>query len=105
MRRSLMVTQQSSPARHSSWTARLEMSEMASTQAIKQAVRAGVGISLISSRAVQDECRAGLLCCVTISDLRISRSFHLVTHRDRSRSPLAQAFLAFLEESSSTATA
>ncbi len=79
--------------------------EMASTQAIKQALRAGVGISLISSRAVQDECRAGLLFCVTISDLRISRSFHLVTHRDRSRSPLAQAFLAFLEESSSTAGA
>jgi DNA-binding transcriptional LysR family regulator len=71
--------------------------EIASTQAIKQAVRAGVGISLISRRAVQDECRAGLLCCVTIRDLTISRAFHLVTHRDRSRSPLAQAFLGFLE--------
>jgi DNA-binding transcriptional LysR family regulator len=73
--------------------------EIASTQAIKQAVRAGVGISLISRRAVQDECRAHLLCCVTIRELTISRVFHLVTHRDRSRSPLAQAFLAFLESS------
>ncbi len=73
--------------------------EIASTQAIKQAVRAGVGISLISRRAVQDECRARLLCCVTIRDLTISRAFHLVTHRDRSRSPLAQAFLAFVESS------
>jgi DNA-binding transcriptional LysR family regulator len=73
--------------------------EIASTQAIKQAVRAGVGISLISGRAVQDECSARLLCCVTIRDLTISRAFHLVTHRDRSRSPLAQAFLAFLEAS------
>jgi DNA-binding transcriptional LysR family regulator len=36
---------------------------------------------------------------VTIRDLTISRAFHLVTHRDRSRSPLAQAFLAFLEAS------
>jgi DNA-binding transcriptional LysR family regulator len=48
--------------------------EIASTQAVKQAVRAGVGISLT-----------------------VTRSFHLITHRDRSRSPLATAFLAFVE--------
>jgi DNA-binding transcriptional LysR family regulator len=73
--------------------------EIASTQAIKQAVRAGMGVSPISRRAVEDECRARLLRCVTVRDLAISRAFHLVTHRDRSRSPLAQAFLAFLESS------
>jgi len=71
--------------------------EIASTQAIKQAVRAGVGVSIISRRAVVDECRAGLLACVKLRDITISRAFHLVTHRDRSRSPLAQAFLAFVE--------
>jgi DNA-binding transcriptional LysR family regulator len=71
--------------------------EMGSTQAIKQAVRAGVGVSLISRRAVADECRARLLHCVAVKDLRVSRSFYLVTHRDRSRSPLAAAFLEFLE--------
>ena len=38
--------------------------EMGSTQAIKQAIRAGFGISLISRRAVEDECRARLLGCV-----------------------------------------
>src|SRR2546425_625297 len=31
--------------------------ELGSTQAVKQAVRAGVGISVISRRAVEDECR------------------------------------------------
>jgi len=71
--------------------------EIASTQAIKQAVRASVGVSLISRRAVEDECRARLLACVKIRDLTITRAFHLITHRDRSRSPLAQAFLAFVE--------
>jgi len=30
----------------------------------------------------------------------VSRAFHLVTHRERSRSPLAQAFLAFVEAQS-----
>src|SRR2546427_577377 len=71
--------------------------EMGSTQAIKQAVRAGVGIALISRRAVEDECRAGLVACVKVKDLKVARSFHLLTHRDRSRSPLAQAFVEFLE--------
>src|SRR5947209_7125609 len=71
--------------------------EMGSTQAVKQAVRAGVGVALISRRAVDDECRAGLVACVKVKDLEVARSFYLVTHRDRTRSPLAQAFLDFLE--------
>ena len=71
--------------------------EMGSTQAVKQAVRAGIGIALVSKRAVEDECRAGLLACVKVKDLRVARAFHLVTHRDRSRSPLAQAFVEFVE--------
>jgi DNA-binding transcriptional LysR family regulator len=74
--------------------------EMGSTQAVKQAVRAGVGIALISRRAVEDECRAGLLACVTVKDLRVARAFYLVTHRDRTRSPLAQAFVEFIESQS-----
>jgi DNA-binding transcriptional LysR family regulator len=71
--------------------------EMGSTQAIKQAVKAGVGISAVSKRAVDEECRAGLLWCVRVRDLKIARSFHLATHKDRTRSPLAEAFRAFVE--------
>jgi len=74
--------------------------EMGSTQAIKQAVRASVGIALVSKRAVEDECRAGLLFCLRVHDLRVGRAFYLVTHRDRSRSPLAQAFVQFVESES-----
>ena len=33
--------------------------EMGSTQAIKQAVRANVGVSIVSRRAVNEECRSG----------------------------------------------
>ncbi len=71
--------------------------EMGSTQAIKQGVRAGIGVALISKRAVHDECKAGLVHCVTVKDLKVARSFYLAVHRDRSRSPLAVAFLHFLE--------
>jgi len=71
--------------------------EMGSTQAIKQAVKAGVGVSLMSRRAVEEECRSGLLACLRVKDLKVTRSFYLATHRERSRSPLAEAFRVFLE--------
>jgi DNA-binding transcriptional LysR family regulator len=71
--------------------------EMGSTQAVKQGVRAGVGVAVISRRAVEDECRAGLLRCVEVEGVQVTRMFYLVTHRDRTRSPLAEAFLSFVE--------
>ncbi len=46
------------------------VAEMGSTSAIKQAVKAGVGVSVMSSRAVEDECRLKLLACVKLQDLR-----------------------------------
>ena len=71
--------------------------EIGSTQAIKQAVKAGVGISVLSRRAVDEELRAGTLWSVRVKDVRITRSFHVAVHRDRSRSPLAEAFRVFLD--------
>jgi len=71
--------------------------EMGSTQAIKQAVRANVGLSIVSRRAVNEECRRGLLWCLRIANLTIARSFYLATHKERSRSPLAEAFRVFIE--------
>ncbi|PWU24650.1 MAG: LysR family transcriptional regulator [Candidatus Rokuibacteriota bacterium] len=71
--------------------------EMGSTQAIKQAVKAGVGVSVVSRRAVEEECKVGLCWCLRVRDLKVMRSFHLATHRERSRSPLAEAFRMFLE--------
>jgi DNA-binding transcriptional LysR family regulator len=70
---------------------------MGSTQAIKQAVRANVGLSIVSRRAVDEEGRSGLLWCLRVANLSIARSFYLATHKERSRSPLAEAFRAFVE--------
>jgi DNA-binding transcriptional LysR family regulator len=72
------------------------IAEIGSTSAIKQAVKAGMGVSLMSRRAVDDEARIGLLGCVKIKDLPVTRHFYVVTHANRSRSPLCQAFLDFL---------
>jgi DNA-binding transcriptional LysR family regulator len=72
------------------------VAEIGSTSAIKQAVKAGVGVSIMSRRAVEDESRSGLLGYVKIKDLPVTRHFYVVTHASRSRSPLCQAFLDFL---------
>jgi len=71
--------------------------EMGSTQAIKQAVKAGVGLSVVSRRAVDEECKTGTLAALPFTDLKVARSFYLATRRDRTRSPLAEAFRAFLD--------
>ena len=71
--------------------------EMGSNQAIKLAVRAGVGVTVMSRRAVEEECRQGTLWSLRVKELKITRAFHLCTHRERTRSPLAEAFRVFLE--------
>lgn len=72
------------------------MAEMGSTDAIRQAIKANVGVSILSRRALGDDLRFQQLHQVPIQGLTFTRHFYLVTHKNRSRSPLAQAFLDFL---------
>jgi DNA-binding transcriptional LysR family regulator len=74
--------------------------EIGSSQAIKQAVKAGMGITIISRLAVEEDCRQGLIAFLRVRDLAVTRAFHLLTHEERSRSPVAEAFRLFLEENS-----
>jgi DNA-binding transcriptional LysR family regulator len=74
------------------------VAEMGSTEAIRQAVKAGVGISIMSKCAIADDVAAGLLKKVRISKVPLRRAFFLVTHKQRTRSPLCQAFIHFLNQ-------
>ena len=74
------------------------IADIGSTSAIKQAVKAGVGVSVMSRRAAEDECRHGLMACVKLKDLVVTRHFYVITHASRSRSPLCRAFLEFLAD-------
>jgi DNA-binding transcriptional LysR family regulator len=74
------------------------IADIGSTSAIKQAVKAGVGVSVMSRRAAEDECRHGLIACVKLKDLVVTRHFYVITHASRSRSPLCRAFLEFLAD-------
>ena len=74
------------------------VAEMGSTDAIRQAVKAEVGVSILSRRAVADDLDFRKLLQIPIKDISFARHFYLVTHKNRSRSPLGEAFVDFLAE-------
>ena len=75
------------------------VAEMGNTEAIIQAIRSGVGMSVLSRLAVQDELDAGVLHAITVRGIPLKRNFYLTRHRHRSLSPLCKAFLNYLAES------
>ncbi|MBW1670943.1 MAG: LysR family transcriptional regulator [Deltaproteobacteria bacterium] len=72
------------------------VSEMGSAEAIRQAVRVGLGCSIISRCAVTDDLEHGLLHALVLEGVQLSRQFHLVWHNQRTLSPLVLAFRSFL---------
>ena len=74
------------------------VAEMGSTDAIRQAIKAEVGVSILSRRAIADDLNLQQLLKIPIGDFHFTRHFYLVTNKKRSRSPLGQAFVDFLLE-------
>ena len=72
------------------------VAEIGSTEAIRQAVRAGLGCSIISRRAVTDDLEYGLLFAPALEGVHLRRQFYLVRHNRRVLSPLASAFQKLL---------
>ena len=75
--------------------------EVTGNEAVRQAVKAGAGVTVISRRAIEDDVRCKILVALRLQGLRLVRDFFLVTHKSRSRSPLGKAFLSFLQQSAS----
>lgn len=72
------------------------VAKMGSTQAVCQAIKHGIGISIVSKLAVSDEIRTGTLRALRIDGLNLKRNFYLTRHKHRSLSPLGSAFSDFL---------
>jgi DNA-binding transcriptional LysR family regulator len=54
-----------------------------STDAIKQAVKEGMGISILSRRSVNGELKCGMLREIEIKDADMKRQFYIITHKKR----------------------
>jgi DNA-binding transcriptional LysR family regulator len=72
------------------------VAKMGSTQAVCQAIKHGVGVSIVSQLAVSDEIKSGTLRALEIEGLNLKRHFYLTRHRHRTLSPLGRAFSDFL---------
>lgn len=66
---------------------------ISSTEAIKQGVMHGLGVSILSRFTVAHELAAGRLCEVSIASTRFERGIRVVFRRDKLLSPAAMRFL------------
>ena len=73
-----------------------EVAMLGSNEAVKEAVKAGLGISMLSRRAVAEEIDRGTLKEWVLADVSGERSFYLVRHKNRALSPVAAAFARHL---------
>jgi DNA-binding transcriptional LysR family regulator len=72
------------------------VAEMGSNEAIRQAVKAGLGVSVISRRAVLEDLDQGRLQEIKIRKFPLLRNFYLISLNQRTLSPLAQEFKEFI---------
>jgi DNA-binding transcriptional LysR family regulator len=70
--------------------------EIKSTETIKQAVIAGMGISFLSAHTIGTELELGRLSVLDVEGFPVMREWHIVHHKNKRLPPVAVAFKEFL---------
>lgn len=70
--------------------------EIKSTETIKQAVIAGMGISFLSAHTIGTELELGRLTVLDVVGFPVIRNWHIVHHKNKRLPPVAVAFKEFL---------
>ncbi|HSV59111.1 MAG TPA: LysR family transcriptional regulator [Variovorax sp.] len=70
--------------------------EIRSTETIKQAVIAGMGLSFMSAHTISLELKTGSLCVLDVQGFPLMRNWYVVHRRTKRLPPVAQAFKDFL---------
>jgi DNA-binding transcriptional LysR family regulator len=78
------------------------VAEMGSTEAVRQGIKAGVGVSIMSECAVAEELATGSLKKINVKGMSFKRAFYLTLHRHRTQSPLCRTFIKFLHRQTDT---
>jgi DNA-binding transcriptional LysR family regulator len=71
---------------------------LGSTEAIKRAVAAGLGVAIVSHLTIQTELAAGQLAILPLRGFQLTRPLHRLCWRNRARDPATLAFLALLDQ-------
>jgi DNA-binding transcriptional LysR family regulator len=72
--------------------------ELTSNEAVKQAVLAGLGYSIMPIIGIKNELKDGLLNIVNVKGLPITTTWSLIWVKGKKHSPVAKAFLKYVEE-------
>ncbi|CUU24674.1 LysR family transcriptional regulator [Duffyella gerundensis] len=72
--------------------------ELGNSEAIKHAVRHGMGISCLSRRVIADQLEAGTLVELTLPFPRLSRTLYRIHHRQKHISKALSRFLSYCTE-------
>jgi DNA-binding transcriptional LysR family regulator len=67
--------------------------QLTSNEAVKQAVIAGLGVSILPMIGIRHEIAAGRLKIIPMKGLPLKTTWRLVWHRDKKHTPVAAAFL------------
>jgi DNA-binding transcriptional LysR family regulator len=70
--------------------------EIRSTETIKQAVIAGMGVSFVSAHTISQELKSGSLCVLDVQGFPLMLNWYVVHRRTKRLPPVAQAFKDFL---------
>lgn len=70
--------------------------QLGSTEAVKQAVKAGLGISLVMSASVRDEVRAGTLRAIPVTEPGLTKELMVICPEAIARHPPVSTFVSHL---------
>ena len=79
-----------------------EVAEIGSTEAVLEAIREGMGISILSTKAVERDVRAGDVVTIPVKGVQMDRPFYMIRRKNRELSPAASVFWVFLQQAGIT---
>ncbi len=71
--------------------------EMGSTEAVKEAVKAGLGYGFVSSLAIKLETQLNLIKVIRIKNVFIKRKFYFIYNKLKQMTPLEKSFIKFVK--------
>jgi DNA-binding transcriptional LysR family regulator len=75
-----------------------EAAVLGSNEAVREAIKAGVGVAIISARSVAQDVQCGSLIAINLDDPAAHRPIYLLQRKNRELPPVAAAFVEQLQQ-------
>ncbi|MDZ7660579.1 LysR family transcriptional regulator [Fodinibius sp.] len=72
--------------------------ELSTNEAVKQAIRAGIGLSIISKLSLTNEVALNQISILDVPEFPIKTQWHVIYRNNKKLTPVTENFIAFLQE-------